>query len=316
MLLRVGAIINPTTFNIMYYIIYGFLYLLSLLPFPVIYFISDGVYFFLYYVFGYRRAIVLANLKIAFPEKSEKELKKISKQFYHNLTDTFLEIIKLISMSDHDFEKRCKGDFSMITDLIKKGKNIQLHAGHQFNWEFGSLKMSRSVTEIPSYAVYIPISYQPMERLFLKIRQRFGTIFIKATEFKKRREEIFKERFVFFLGADQNPGSPASAYWQNYFGKPAPFITGPEVGGIKNNTAIVFVRSKIIKRGHYVLECTLCTENAASTSHGEITRAFRDFLEKMIREEPDNYLWTHRRWKWDYKEEYKENWIDDSSARA
>ena len=295
----------------MYFIIYGFLYLLSLLPFPVIYFISDVIYFFLFYVFGYRKAIVLANLKIAFPEKSEKELKKISKQFYHNLTDTFMEIIKLISMSDKTFDLRCTGDFSMIAALIKKGKNIQIHAGHQFNWEYGSLFMSKSAASIPSYAVYIPISNSAMERLFLKIRQKYGTKFIKATEFKIKREEIFNERFAIFLGADQNPGNPATAYWQNYFSKPAPFITGPEVGGIKNDTAIVFVRSKIIKRGYYVLECTLCAENAATTSFGEITRAYRDFLEKIIRQEPHNYLWTHRRWKWDYKTEYKNNWIDE-----
>jgi len=149
-----------------------------------------------------------------------------------------------------------------------------------------------------------------MERLFLKIRERYGTIFIKATEFREKREEIFGERFAFFLAADQNPGYPATAYWQNYFTKPAPFITGPEVGGIKNNTAIVFVRSKFIKRGHYTIESVIYTENAAETAKGEITRAFRDFLEKIIREEPHNYLWTHRRWKWDYTEAYKENWID------
>jgi len=294
----------------MYFIIYGFLYLLSLLPFAVLYFISDGIYFFLYYVFGYRRAIVLSNLKIAFPEKPEKELKKISKQFYHNLTDTFVEIIKLISMSDKSFNKRCKGDFSLIEELIAKGKNVQLHAGHQFNWEFGSLFMSKVIKTVPTYAIYMPIKNTAVERLFLKIREKYGTIFIKATEFRKRREQIFSKRFVFFLAADQNPGNPAAAYWQNYFSKPAPFITGPEVGGIKNDAAIVFVRSRIPKRGHYILECTLYCENAAQTSHGEITGAFRNFLEKIIREEPDNYLWTHRRWKWDYQESYHENWID------
>jgi Kdo2-lipid IVA lauroyltransferase/acyltransferase len=298
----------------MYFIIYGFLYLVSLLPFPVLYFFSDGIYFFLFYVFGYRRKVVTANLKIAFPEKTEKEIYKISKQFYHNLTDTFVEIIKLISMSNRSFEKRCKGDFSMIEELIKKGKNVQLHAGHQFNWEFGSLFMSKVIKTIPTYAIYMPIKNTAIERLFLKIRQKYGTIFVKATEFRQRREQIFNERFVFFLAADQNPGDPGSAYWLNYFSKPAPFITGPEIGGIKNDTAIVFVRSRIPKRGHYILECTLFTENAASTSVGDITSAFRDFLEKIIREEPDNYLWTHRRWKWDYNESYKENWIDKARA--
>lgn len=297
----------------MYFILYGFLYLLSLLPFPVLYLISDGIYFFLFYVFGYRKDVVISNLKIAFPEKKEKELKLIAKQFYHNLTDTFVEIIKLISMSESSFNKRCRGDFSLITDLISRGKNVQLHAGHQFNWEFGSLFMSKTIKTIPTYAIYMPIRNKAMERLFLKIRQKFGTIFIKATEFKQKREEIFKNRFVFFLAADQNPGNPASAYWQHYFTRPAPFITGPEIGGVKNDAAVVFVRSRIIKRGYYVLECQLCTENAATTAVGEITRDFRDFLEKIITEEPHNYLWTHRRWKWDYKEDYKENWIDNET---
>lgn len=294
----------------MYFIVYGFLYLLSLLPFPVLYFLSDGIYFFLFYVFGYRKAVVISNLKIAFPQKDDKELNQIAKQCYHNLTDTFVEIIKLISMSEHSFNKRCTGDFSIIQELIDKGKNVQLHAGHQFNWEFGSLFMSKVIKSVPTYAIYMPIQNKAMDRLFLKIREKFGTIFIKATEFKEKRNEIFAGRFVFFLAADQNPGNPATAYWQNYFSKPAPFITGPEVGGIKNDAAIVFVRSKIIKRGHYVLECTLCTENASTTTVGKITSDFRDFLERIITEEPHNYLWTHRRWKWDYNEAYKENWID------
>jgi KDO2-lipid IV(A) lauroyltransferase len=256
----------------------------------------------------------MGNLKIAFPEKPDEELKNIAKQTYRNLTDTFVEMIKMISMSDRTFEKRCQGDFSIINDIIKKGRNVQLHAGHQFNWEFGSLFMSRSITAIPSFAIYMPIKNKAVEKLFLKIRERYGTKFIDATEFREKREEIFGKRFAFFLAADQNPGKPATAYWQNFFTKPAPFITGPEVGGIKNDTAIVFVRSRIIRRGHYMVECKLYTESGASTEVGEITRAYRDFLEKIIREEPHNYLWTHRRWKWEYKDEYKENWID-SSAR-
>jgi Kdo2-lipid IVA lauroyltransferase/acyltransferase len=297
----------------MYYVIYGFLYLISLLPFAVIYLISDAACFLLYRVFGYRKETVMGNLKIAFPEKTEDERKAIAKRCYRNLTDTFVEITKMISMSDRTFEKRCHGDFAIISQLIKKGKNIQLHAGHQFNWEYGSLFMSKAITAVPSFAIYMPIKNKVMEKLFLKIRERYGTKFIKATEFREKREEIFAGRFAFFLAADQTPGNPSSAYWQNYFNKPAPFITGPEAGGIKNDTAIVFVRSRIIKRGYYKFECELCTENAASTELGEITRSFRDFLEKIIREEPYNYLWTHRRWKWEYKETYNDNWIDHTA---
>jgi KDO2-lipid IV(A) lauroyltransferase len=295
----------------MYYIIYLPLYLFSLLPFPVLYFISDGIYALLYYVFGYRKKVVMANLQIAFPEKTVAERRKIAKRFYHNFTDTFLEMIKLISISDKAFTKRFTGDLGIVNELAKKGLNIQLHAGHQFNWEFGSLFMSRSITTIPTYAIYMPINSRPVERLFLKIREKYGTIFVKATEFKNKRDEIFSGRFAFFLAADQNPGSAEAAYWQNFFGRPTAFLTGPEIGGIKNKTAIVFVRSKILRRGYYSCESTLIAEDASTTATGDITRAFRDFLERVIREEPDNYLWSHRRWKWEYKEDYKNNWIDN-----
>lgn len=297
----------------MFYLIYGFLYLISLLPFRVLYFISDTIYALLYYVFEYRKKVVMVNLQIAFPEKTINERKKIAKQFYHNLVDTFIEIIKLISISDASFSKRFKGNLEIVNELAAKGKNIQLHAGHQFNWEFGSLFMSKAITAIPTYAIYMPINNKAMGRLFLKIREKYGTIFVKATEFKEKREEIFSGRFAFFLAADQNPGSPDSAYWQYFFNRPTAFLTGPEIGGIKNNTAIVFVRSRIIKRGYYICESTLITENAATTGTGELTRAFRDYLEKIIKEEPDNYLWSHRRWKWEYEDRYNNNWIDTST---
>ena len=119
----------------MYYIIYGFLYLFSLLHFFIIYHISDGFYALMYYVFGYRKKVVMNNLLIAFPEKTNRERKKIAKQFYHNLADTFLEIIKTISISDKAFAKRCRGNFEIVNELAANGKSIQLHSGHQVTWE-------------------------------------------------------------------------------------------------------------------------------------------------------------------------------------
>jgi KDO2-lipid IV(A) lauroyltransferase len=116
------------------------------------------------------------------------------------------------------------------------------------------------------------------------------------------------------LAADQNPSSAASGYWLNFFGRPVPFVTGPEKGAIKNNAAVVYVGFKKIKRGCYHFETTLLTEQSAATKTGELTGLYRDILEKTIKEDPANYLWSHRRFKFEWKNEYKDSWVDNAAA--
>src|SRR6478752_6370177 len=113
----------------MYYIIYPIFYMLSLLPWRVLYFISDGIYGLIYYIFGYRRKVVMSNLLIAFPEKTEKERTRIAKDFYHNFIDTFIETIKLLSLNDKNFDKRCTSNVELVNDLYNTGKNAQMFTG-------------------------------------------------------------------------------------------------------------------------------------------------------------------------------------------
>src|SRR4051794_36994082 len=120
----------------MYYLIYGFLYLLSLLPLPVLYLFSDLAYFIIYHLTGYRKGIVMQNLDIAFPKKSLQEKEAIAKQFYKNFTDTFIETIKLISAGERFIRKHFYGDVSLFSDLHARGLKCQVHLGHNFNWEF------------------------------------------------------------------------------------------------------------------------------------------------------------------------------------
>ena len=139
----------------MYYVVYGMLWLVSLLPLPVLYLFSDFFYTLIYYVFKYRRDIVMNNLAIAFPEKSISERKKIAKGFYKNFTDTFIESIKLVSAGKRFVERRSRGDFELINELISKGYNINLMAGHQFNWEFANLLYALNL-KIPFVGIYMP----------------------------------------------------------------------------------------------------------------------------------------------------------------
>jgi KDO2-lipid IV(A) lauroyltransferase len=297
----------------MYYILYPILYLLSLLPFFILYGISDFFFFITYYLAGYRKKIVLSNLDIAFPEKTTAEKIIIAKNFYRNLIDTFLEAIKLLSISKEQINKRAVMDFTLVKELLDKGKNVQLHSGHQMNWEYGHWAVATQVT-VPWIGIYMRINNKALDRIFYKIRNKDKTVLVAVQEFKARAHSCFNDQYTIGLAADQNPGSPSKAYWLNFFNKPAPFVTGPDKGARKNNTAVVFVRFVKIKRGYYRFDSELITENAAELEEGKLTLLYRDFLEETIKRNPDNYLWSHRRWKWPYKPAYEKRWIDTTPA--
>ncbi len=294
----------------MYYLIYGPLYLLSLLPFFVLYGISDVVYFILYRLIGYRKKVVMHNLNIAFPEKSIKEKEIIARQFYKNLVDTFIETIKLLSMSNREFDKRILIDTAACNEIARHN-NLQVYSGHQMNWEYVHLAFSRNLN-IPWVGVYMHINNPHVDRLFLHIRRKFGSVMVSTRDFSKDMRSIYEKPYALALIADQNPGIPKNAYWLNFFNQPAPFMAGAEKGAIRNNTAVVFVNFVKLKRGYYRAEPNVITTHAGNYKDGELTRLYRDFLEGSIRKDPANYLWSHRRWKWPYKHEYARRWIDKS----
>ena len=154
------------------------------------------------------------------------------------------------------------------------------------------------------------INNKALDKLFFKLRSRKGTVLVAAQEFKSRMHQVFANAYSLGLAADQNPGVPQTAYWLYFFGKAAPFVPGPDRGAIKNNAVVVFTKFIKTKRGFYEFVPTIITENGNELKEGELTLLYRDYLEATIRESPDNYLWSHRRWKWEYKAEYKGRWID------
>lgn len=295
----------------MYYVVYGLLYMVSLLPFWALYLISDAVHFLMYHIFGYRKKVVLANLQIAFPEKTEAGRLQIARQFYRNLIDTFIETIKLLSISKEQLAKRAQIDFSVVNDYAAQGRNIQLHTGHQMNWEYGAWALSAN-TSIPFLGVYMEIGNKIFERLMLKLRSQPNVIMVPKHQFVNRTHDAFKKQYAIALVADQNPSNSYKAYWLNFFGKPAPFVTGPDKGAHKFNPVVVFAKFVKLKRGFYRYEIELATDDPASLPDGELTLMYRNFLEKAIKAQPDNYLWSHRRWKHAYKDDYAPLWIDST----
>lgn len=292
----------------MYYFLYCFLYLLSLIPWKILYFIGDCFYLLVYYIIGYRREVVRSNLLIAFPEKTEEERKQISKQFYHNFIDTFIETIKFLSISDKEFSKRISGNFDLLNELYKTGQNIQIHSGHFFNWEY----MNWAVPKYSSYpfiGVYFTITNASFNKIILNLRQRYHSIMLSATEFQNRFHQLSKGRFALGLYADQSPPRTHQSYWLSFFGKLTPFVPGPEKSARINNTAVVFVHHYKVKRGYYKADFSLITSTPKEYGRGELTKIYVSWLEECIRKKPFNYLWSHRRWKQEFKEEFRKNVI-------
>jgi KDO2-lipid IV(A) lauroyltransferase len=291
----------------MYYLIYGLLYTLSLLPWKILYFISDGVYVILYYIAGYRKKVVMSNLLIAFPGKTEAERERIAKDFYHSFLDTFIETLKFLSISEKEYNKRLTGNFDIFKDLYATGQSVQVHSGHFFNWEYMNWGIATR-SPYPFLGVYAPITSKAINKIMFDMRSKYNTILLSAFHFKTSFHQYSNQQYLLGLAADQAT-DPAKGFWTPFFGKPAPFATGPEKGAQVNNTAIVLVHFYRVKRGYYNAEFELLTREPKRFERGQLTKLYVQYLEKCIRKKPANYLWSHRRWKHDFKEEYRKNVI-------
>ena len=280
----------------MYYLVYIPLYLLSLLPWFFMYRLSDFLTFLVWRVFPYRKDVVLSNLAIAFPEKTEEERLKIAKDFYRLFCDTLVESIKLLSLSTKGVMKKFTGDATPINDIMASGKSLQIMAMHNFNWEIVNHNVAMQL-KYPFIGVYGPLSNKIFERMFRDIRSRYGTILIPAPQFRNDFRQWMDKQYILALVADQNPPRKDVGYWFPFFSKETPFIKGPETGAKLQDTAVVFGHFFPLKRGHYSFTWKLVTEDPRSLPDGELTRLFKDYCEDCIRKYPANYLWTHRRWK-------------------
>lgn len=243
----------------------------------------------------------MQNLTIAFPQKTEKEKQRIAKDFYHLFIDTFVETIKLISISKKTFLKHIEFDGSLLEELSAKQQNIQMHSGHFFNYEFMNFA-SAFYLKNNWLGVYAPIGNKAFDKIMYDMRSRFGTILIANKDFKSKFHTYSKQPYTLGLAADQNPHNPNNAFWINFFCTKTAFVKGPEKGAKNQNAAVVMVYIRQVKRGYYKLETTLLTTTPNETSEGFITKALVNFIEDKVKKYPANYLWSHKRWKHKYNE--------------
>lgn len=279
----------------MYTIVKFFLTIISRLPWWVLYRVSDFLFFVIYHVVWYRRKVVLKNLSLAFPDKEPEEINDLSIRFYGNFCDQVLETLKLITCDPSEINERFELDSSVYERLYKDGRHVLQATAHQFNWEWGNWILNQH-TSFHIRIIYMMLNDKAMERLVNEYRTRFGTEMIPANDLGRLRKLPDAPSMTVFL-ADQNPSDMKRVYWTDFFGREVPFHRGLEILAKRTNSAVVFDEMIRIKRGHYKSVSKLAFENPKETKENEITEAYARFLEESISSQPENWLWTHKRWK-------------------
>jgi Kdo2-lipid IVA lauroyltransferase/acyltransferase len=269
-----------------------------LLPFWMIYLISDGFYLLIYHVLGYRKKIVRGNLSHSFPEKPTQEIISIEKKFYKNLCDSILETIKLYSISEKELARRVQINHAEIPlKFIQEGHIALALTGHFFNWEYHMLYFT-SHFKCPVDVVYHKVSSKFFDDLMMSIRTRFGAHLIERNDFQR---DFLKKRNLprmIVLAADQRPTHADIRYWKSFMNRETAFFEGAEKIAKKFEHPVFYSSVEKPKRGHYVLHFkTIGTPPYNATEVHSITDKFVELCEENIKKQPELYLWSHNRWK-------------------
>ncbi|WP_313807746.1 lysophospholipid acyltransferase family protein [Flavobacterium sp.] len=283
---------------LIYLLIYPILWLISILPFPIFYFLSDCIYLLLYYIIGYRKKTVRSNIKLALPHLSDNERLRIEKKFYRHMCDIFLEMIKTMSISENEIKKRYKfTNIEIYHDLEKKGKSIALMCAHYASYEW-AVSMNYYLN-FKGYGVYKKIANPYFDKLVHKIRSKFRAYLIttKKTKTIIERNNIDKILGVYGLISDQSPRLHNNVHWHTFMGIETPIHVGAEMLAKRYDMNVIFLKTRKIKRGYYEGTFELMTEDVNSVPNYEISEDFIRRVEKQIYEAPEYYLWTHKRWK-------------------
>jgi KDO2-lipid IV(A) lauroyltransferase len=283
---------------IIFYLAVPFLYLLSMLPLRVLYLLSDFLYPVTYYLVADRKKIVLANLRNSFPDKEENEIRDVARKFYRHFNDVIMEILKLTTLSTRNLEKRLKfSNPDVLNDYYKQGKSVLVVAAHFNNWEW-SLGLSKVSPHQP-IVIYKPLNNKYFDRFFRKTRERHGSILIPMRDTIRRIIADRQEGKLALYGfvSDQSTIWEETQYWTTFLNQLTPVHLGIEKIALKTGFPVVYVHIRKVKRGYYEIDTLKLFDDVTGLDEHEITEKHVRMLENYIKEKPEQWLWTHRRWK-------------------
>ena len=281
-----------------YILIYPILWFVSILPFRLLYAVSDLLYILMYHIFRYRKQTVQDNLRLVFPEKSDLEIKTITKKFFHHFCDMILESIKSMNISLKSMKARYTfKNLDIIKDFEKQNKSIVVMCAHYGSWEW--IFILQTYTTHRGYAVYKRLQNKYFDRLIKSIRARYNSYLITTKETFSVLEDAKKNGILSMNGfiSDQTPKKEKARHWNEFMGINVPIHTGAEALAKKLDMPIVFFAVERKKRGYYEATFQTLAENPTDFKDYEITDKFLKLVETQIHEAPEYYLWTHKRWK-------------------
>ncbi len=260
---------------------------------------SDFLYILLNYSVGYRKEVVYKNLKNAFPEKKETEIKTLANRFYRHLSDIFIEAILNLRLSRKQVVERYKFlNPELVNQYYDQGKSVVLLSAHYNNWEYMVLSLN---LQLKHYGIGVgkPLSNKKFGEILTKFRTRYGTEVIDSENVREkfRIYDAQKQLSAYMMLSDQSPNNTSKCYWINFLNQETGFIFGGEHFAKKYNYPVLFYAVKKIKRGYYEIEFQLMEENPETTEFGQITEKYVHLLENLIKKEPQYWLWSHKRWK-------------------
>jgi KDO2-lipid IV(A) lauroyltransferase len=275
--------------------------LLSLIPLKIMYFLSDLWFYPFYYILRYRRKIVRKNLTESFPEKSLDEIIHIEKRFYHFFTDVIFETCKMASFSEKNIKKHIKFmNVEAIDALLQQEISVSLFVGHYGNWEWNSSMTLHLTTGIVPGQIYHKLHNPAVNRLMLWNRSRMGANCVEMKDTLRWINEQIQNHFVSITGyiADQSPKRHNQQHFVDFLHHHTPALTGAEKITKKYGFAAFYLDVKRVKRGYYEVDCVQLHEDPQSLPNFQLTDIYYAHLEKSIQNQPELYLWTHRRFKY------------------
>uniref|UniRef100_UPI0040471575 lysophospholipid acyltransferase family protein n=1 Tax=Mariniflexile sp. TaxID=1979402 RepID=UPI0040471575 len=281
-----------------YILVYPFLWLVSILPFRLLYLFSDGLYVLLYHIIGYRKKVVTNNLELVFPNKSDQEIASIRKKFYKHLCDMFLEMAKTMSISEKELKKRF---YIVNPEELKRleslNKSIILIFGHYASWEWSIVL--QNYIHFKGLAVYKKLANKYFDKLVRDIRSKFHTDLISTKETIQVINENEAKGIKSITGflSDQSPRLTNDVHWGRFMGIKVPCFTGAERLAKKLDLTTAYLKVSKVKRGYYKAEIKTLSENPNEYADYELTDLFLREVEKQIHQAPEYYFWTHKRWK-------------------